>query len=565
MCGIIAGWSKLNLNNHLFDGLQKLEYRGYDSSGIVTIHNGEMYRERTLGELSNLKPLINNLPGNIGIGHTRWATHGAPSVRNAHPHIFKDIALVHNGIFENYLELKEEIKTELSSDTDTEIILHLVSMYYSEGMSAEESVLEALSKTHGRYSCVFLFKEEGIIAVKNGSPLRVSPQENSIFISSDPWVFSGQGFWTMEDGDFVSISNDGTLTTKIANDNNLSHRPLIHIQSFKNEYQKDTKWHMESEIFQQPDVVARTLIHMKNLVIKGDRPSHVTFVGCGSSYHAAMMAKIWCEKIAKIPASATIASELYQPVQDTYYVCISQSGETMDIIAACDIISKYKNLLIVNVPHSTLSNILNDSIEIQAGKEHGVASTKAFIAQLVALLSLIIKWSDYSDDIKSILESMEMLPENIRSLLFASLPIDEKTFHTSSMVFLGRGLLFPMALEGALKLKEITYIHAEGISSSEMKHGHLALIDDEVPVCGLVQYDDVKIHSSLKEIRARNGHVWTIGAKSQYESFVIERCDEYVFPILTAIPLQRLALEVGIKLGRNIDKPRNLAKSVTVE
>ena len=607
MCGIVAAASQSNIISILADGLKHLEYRGYDSSGIAFIENKNISSYKKAGNVSELtNSLDKKLNANIGIAHTRWATHGKPSEKNAHPHISENnIAIVHNGIIENYIEIKNKFFKDiiLSSETDSEILAHLINFYRKDN-KIFEAVYLALKEVKGSYAIAVLDKKnpDMLIVARNGSPLLVGLGENSNFIASDAQALieHTNKFVYLEDGDFATVTPE---EVKIYDKNKKSIRretkksKLSLNSNSKNGY----KHFMLKEIFEQPEAVRSTI---QDRIINNTVPKEilgpntkeylskfevVQIIACGTSFHAALVAKHWLERLAGIPCHAEIASEFryrrHAVQKNTLLICISQSGETADTLSALREVNKEDyyvgTIAICNVPESSLSRECDSTLITHAGPEIGVASTKAFTTQLTALMLLVIvlgKRFEITDELEnSLCKQLKNLPEKIKSTLDLDNKIAElaKIFSDKEhALFLGRGSHFPIAREGALKLKEISYIHAESYAAGELKHGPLAIVDENMPVIAVAPNNVVleKLKSNLEEVKARGGKLYIFADKKAgfknddiSQVFEIDAPMNPVSPILFTIPLQLLAYHCAIIKGTNVDMPRNLAKSVTVE
>ena len=607
MCGIVAAASQTNIISILADGLKHLEYRGYDSSGIAFIQNKNISNYKKEGNVSELtQSLDKKLNANIGIAHTRWATHGKPSKENAHPHISNNnIAIVHNGIIENHLEIKNKFFKDLtcSSETDSEILAHLINFYRKEN-EIFEAVYLALKEVKGSYAIAVLDKKnpEKLIVARNGSPLLIGLGEKINFIASDAQALieHTNKFVYLEDGDLATVTAE---EVKIYNKDKESIRretkksKLSLNSNSKNGY----KHYMLKEIFEQPEAVRATI---QDRIINNAVPKEilgpnakeylskfkvVQIIACGTSYHAALVAKHWLERLAGIPCHAEIASEFryrrHAVQKDTLLICISQSGETADTLSALREIKEEDfyvgTIAVCNVPESSLARECDSTLITHAGPEIGVASTKAFTTQLTALMLLVIvlgKRFEITDELEnSLCMQLKSLPEKIKSTLDLGNKVAElaKIFSDKEhALFLGRGSHFPIAREGALKLKEISYIHAESYAAGELKHGPLAIVDENMPVIAVAPNNVVleKLKSNLEEVKARGGKLYIFADKKAgfknddiSQVFEIDAPMNPVSPILFTIPLQLLAYHCAIIKGTNVDMPRNLAKSVTVE
>ena len=609
MCGIVGAIADRDVSPVLLEGLRRLEYRGYDSAGMAVLTNGALKRIRKTGKVSELSNALNEsqLSGEIGIAHTRWATHGVPAENNAHPHISNNrVAIVHNGIIENFEELKIKQSGEgfkFTSDTDTEVIAHQIVLYLDAGIGLFESVAKTLDDLKGAYALGVIDKNDPdtLIAARHGSPLVIGVGDNENYIASDVQALlkETQKFMFIENGDIAKITRDsikvfdhaGCEVKRTVKTSNLS----------PDAAEKDGYPHvMLKEIFEQPQAIADTLEgriingriaeqilgpHAKEIL---DKTKVIQIIACGTSFHAGLIAKYWFEELAGIPCFVDVASEFryrkHVVLPGTLFVTISQSGETADTLAALlqarD--EPYTGTVVIcNVPESSLVRESDLVLMTHAGPEIGVASTKAFTTQLIALLMLVISTGrrhNMNDDMEKILvEQLTNLPTRINKVLQLDVPIKKLAKHyrdKQHALFLGRGIHHPVAMEGALKLKEISYIHAEAYPAGELKHGPIALVDDKIPVIAVAPNDELleKLKSNLEEVRARGGvlHVFadlSSGFISETDTIVldVDAPENAVAPIIFIVPLQLLAYHVAILKGTDVDQPRNLAKSVTVE
>jgi glucosamine--fructose-6-phosphate aminotransferase (isomerizing) len=607
MCGIVGIIGKNNVAPHLLDCLRHLEYRGYDSAGMATIDNGCIERRRTEGKLVNLETLLKDkpLPGNIGIGHTRWATHGVPNEVNAHPHATGKVAVVHNGIIENFQALRDELELAdhlITSETDTEIIAHLISYYLEIGQSPEDATAATLGRLQGAFALGIIFSGEHnlMIAARQGSPLAIGYGEGEMFLGSDALALTPltRRITYLEDGDWAIIQNNGVV---IRDQNGIIIERPIQKTTIKGALNgKEGYAHfMLKEIYEQPQVIGDTLHSFFNPVDRTislpDLPfdlaalSKITILACGTAFYAALTAKYWIEKIARVQVEVDIASEFrYRGVamsEGGLAIFISQSGETADTLAALRYCRAQgqRILSIVNVPESTIARESEVVLHTNAGPEIGVASTKAFTTQLTVLACLTIvlaraKGSINHDREAALAKALTEVPARAVEVLNHDEHLKELAKEISiarDVLFLGRGTSYPIAMEGALKLKEISYIHAEGYAAGEMKHGPIALIDNGVPVIVIAPSDDLldKTSSNMQEVIARGGRVFfltdTSGEKKlgvlAAHTIALPNVDPFVAPILHAIPVQLLAYHSAVAKGTDVDQPRNLAKSVTVE
>ena len=610
MCGIIAALAQRNVTPILLEGLHRLEYRGYDSAGVSVIgDNSDIQRIRVKGKVSGLDEALEETPldSRIGIAHTRWATHGEPSERNAHPHNSNDkFSLVHNGIIENHEELRQELQKQgyqFTSSTDTEVVVHLIHREYQITQDFLQAVRAAVGVLRGAYAIAVIYKDqpERLIAVRKGSPLLMGIGVQEYFLASDTSALIPvtQQFIYLHDGDLVDITYAGyTIEDEFGNavERGIQESDLTMQAADKGRF----KHYMMKEIYEQPAAIRHTLagrVTEEHLIVDtfGDfdrdilaRVKNVHMVACGTSYHAAFVAKYWFEEYASIPCAVEIASEYrYRTVnvpKDTLYITLSQSGETADSLAALEEVQKkgyLGALAICNVPESSMVRTADASMLTNAGPEIGVASTKAFTTQLVALLLTVAMLSKAKGDkngvSQQIVSALNQCPKMIEDVLALDKEIEafaEDFVEKDHSIFLGRGPYYPIALEGALKLKEISYIHAEGYPAGELKHGPLALIDNEVPVVAVAPNDNLleKLKSNLEEVRTRGGQLYVIAEdgvdiseKDEVKVIRVPNCPEIIAPIVFTVPLQLLSYHVAVMRGTDVDQPRNLAKSVTVE
>ena len=608
MCGIVGIISDRQVAPLLVDGLKRLEYRGYDSAGIATLDGGRIERRRAKGKLVNLEAKIAQDPiaGTIGIGHTRWATHGVPNETNAHPHATKHVAVVHNGIIENYRELRDELNAAgrvFESETDTEVIVQMVSQQIENGASPQQAVSRTLKRLKGIFSLAFIFagREDLLIGARRGTPLAVGFGKGEMFLGSDSFALAPltQKIMYLEEGDWVVLTHDGA-TVYDENDVEVS-RPVVQSAASGAMVGKGGYRHfMLKEIYEQPQVIGDTLNTMINqdadTITLPEMPfdlkdvSRITIVACGTSYYAGMVGKYWIESVARVPVDIDVASEFRyrDPVLEKGGVSlfISQSGETADTLAALRHCKKagQKIISIVNVADSTMARESDCVLRTLAGPEIGVASTKAFTTQLTLLACFAIalgraKGSLSAQEEAKLSHALVEVPSRVSDVLNNDKKIEkiaqDLMVPARDVLYLGRSSSYPIALEGALKLKEISYIHAEGYAAGEMKHGPIALIDESVPVVVVAPSDDLfdKTVSNMQEVMARGGRVLFFGDKEgvgqvrdRSAAFVVlPKVDPFVAPILYAIPVQLLAYHTAVAKGTDVDQPRNLAKSVTVE
>ena len=609
MCGIVGAVAERNVAPILIQGLQRLEYRGYDSAGVAIVQSdGKVQRRREVGKVVNLSDNLDADPvmGSLGIAHTRWATHGAVQQTNTHPHMSgNDLALVHNGIIENYMTLREELQSKgyvFASETDSETIVHLIhSCLGDDGLL--QAVRRAVKRLEGAYAIAVCWADEPdrIIAARSGCPLVVGKGIGENFLASDVLALKAvtDRFIFLEEGDLVELRRESIDIWSI--DNEAVLRADVRIEMAKDDLDKGNFRHyMQKEIFAQPQVLHETMEGRigKQAVLEEsfgvgardifDRTEAITIVACGTSYYAASVARYWIEDLVGIPCQVEIASEFrYRKIAvmpNTLFVTITQSGETADTLAALRIAKEagyFATLTICNVPTSSTVRESDLAVMLQVGTEVGVASTKAFTAQLINLLLLTLllgrRRGLAGDQEAKIVAGLRQLPDAIDSVLALDPAIAElaKQFiEKHHALFLGRGSLYPVALEGALKLKEISYIHAEGYAAGELKHGPLALVDDDMPVIAVAPNDDLleKLRSNLQEVKARGGELFVFAdTDSAFEPEAgvtvihVPKIDPILAPIAYVVPLQLLAYHVAVHKGTDVDQPRNLAKSVTVE
>ena len=607
MCGIIGIVSKRQVVDRLINGLERLEYRGYDSSGLATISNFKIACTKSTGKLVSLKKKLKNedIDGCVGIGHTRWATHGEPTETNAHPHVTKNIAVVHNGIIENFAELKNDLLgrgISFNSQTDTEVIAQLVEEKISrEKCEPLEAVRLVVKKLRGSFALCFIFRgiENLMIATRRGSPLALGLCEEENFVSSDATSLSifARNICYLEEDDFAWLTPEevkifDSTGKSVSRDIQLLTTDPVTLSKGK------FKHFMEKEIFEQPEIISQVLGFYLNAseekltlppLPKSSKIKRIILIGCGTAFYSCLVAKYWFESLSGVPTHAELASEFRyrSPVisKDDLLVFVSQSGETADTIGALRFAKEHtKNILaIVNVEQSSIARESTWVFPTKAGPEIGVASTKAFICQLIILQMLNIKFgSDFlkitPEQRSNLLKGLLKLPRLYSEVLSQNENIKKlcKKFSGShSVLFLGRDMFYPIALEGALKLKEISYIHAEGYASGELKHGPIALIDNNMSVVALNPSNNVfqKMLSNLEEVKARNGKIILFTDKKGEELsknltkaiFQLPTCPDFVAPILYVLPLQLIAYYTALEKGTDVDQPRNLAKSVTVE
>ena len=608
MCGIIAAASNRNVGKLLVQGLHKMEYRGYDSAGIALHQDDGIAHLRTLGKVQLLeeKMIAEKPKSKLGIAHTRWATHGEPSEINAHPHKSKDsVYIVHNGIIENYVELREDLKNdgyEFISQTDSELIAHLLDLYINQGQSMIDAMYSAKEKLEGAYAiaAIDIKDSTNLVIARNKSPLLIGIGTDEMFAASDPLAIAQHtnNFIFLEDGDVAEISAN---SYKIFDESKIeAKREITYIDISAQETSKgDYRHYMEKEIYEQPEAVSKTIDGriggedvLDNIFGLGStdlfsRVKRIQIVACGTSLHAGRVAGNWFSSIAELPCQIDYASEYrYRNPhvdENSLLITISQSGETADTLAALNYAKEkdyLSTLTICNVPTSSLARESDFSLFTNAGPEIGVASTKAFTTQLAGLMLLALslaKSRGLNPKLRGrIVQALRLLPETIAEALNSKdqmIEIAPNIANKDNALFLGRGIFYPIAKEGALKLKEISYIHAEAYPAGELKHGPLALIDENMPVIALAPESEIaeKLISNLEEVKARGGTLYVcadpsvnIDVKSG-KLIHMPECDFFMTPIVYNIPLQILSYEVALLRGTDIDQPRNLAKSVTVE
>jgi glutamine---fructose-6-phosphate transaminase (isomerizing) len=610
MCGIIGIVGKGPVAPLLLDGLKRLEYRGYDSAGIATLVNGHIDRRRAEGRLDNLVRRLADKPidGIIGIGHTRWATHGVPSEINAHPHATDKVAVVHNGIIENFQELRDELSSRgnrFETETDTEVVVHLVTRHLEDGLSPEDAVAATLKQLQGAFALVLIFAghKSLMIGARQGSPLAIGYGDGEMYFGSDALALAPltKRICYLEEGDWAVVSDRDAKIRDVAGKS--VKRPVVETMMSGAMIGKGNYRHfMQKEIFEQPAVIGDTMHAMLNpadrtitlpaLPIDLATVPRVSISACGTAYYAGMVAKYWIEKLARIPVEIDVASEFRyrnMPMVDGgLALFISQSGETMDTLSALRYAAKQEQHIVsvVNVPESTIARESHGVLRTLAGPEIGVASTKAFTTQLTTLAAFAIAFGRArgtlpEKEAADLAGALAEVPARVTEVL-GNAPeiakIAEQLVEARDVLYLGRGTSYPIALEGALKLKEISYIHAEGYAAGEMKHGPIALIDEDVPVIVIAPGNDPlfeKTASNVQEVIARGGRVIFISDRDGIArlarqakpaaTIVMPKVDPFVTPILYAIPVQLLAYHTAVLKGTDVDQPRNLAKSVTVE
>ena len=608
MCGIVGIVGRDAVAGQVIEALRRLEYRGYDSAGIATLEHGRLERRRASGKLVNLEARLEREPltGTIGIGHTRWATHGRPNETNAHPHATKRLAVVHNGIIENFRELKQELEADgvvFETETDTEVVAQLVSRNMDRQMGPVKAVAAALPRLRGAFALGFVFsgEENLLIGARHGAPLAVGFGEGETYLGSDALALAPftDALTYLDEGDWAILTRDGAEIRDASGATVERPRQKIATQAYridKGEY----RHFMAKEIHEQPEVVGRTLaryVDMANgrvmlpeaLPFDFAKLSRVYITACGTAYYAGLVARYWFEQVARLPVEIDVASEArYREApleRDGLTLVISQSGETADTLASLRYAKSQgqHTLSVVNVPTSTIARESSVVMPTLAGPEIGVASTKAFSCQLTVLLCLAIAAGRARGTLdaageRRLVDALIKAPGLMAEALTQESDIEglaREVAKARDVLYLGRGTSYPMALEGALKLKEISYIHAEGYAAGELKHGPIALIDESVPVIVIAPHDAVfeKTVSNMQEVAARGGRIVLIGdAKGAAEhgldtlaTFTMPALDATVAPIVYAVPIQLLAYHTAVFMGKDVDQPRNLAKSVTVE
>ncbi|HSM40653.1 MAG TPA: glutamine--fructose-6-phosphate transaminase (isomerizing) [Afifellaceae bacterium] len=608
MCGIVGILGHEPVAPLMLDALKRLEYRGYDSAGVATLENGVLDRRRAAGKLGNLEKKLAEQPlsGRSGIGHTRWATHGAPTEPNAHPHATEKVAVVHNGIIENFRELQDEVKAAgrtLSSDTDTEVIAHLVTLAMDEGLTPKDAVARTLGRLEGAFALAVLIAGEDdlLFGARRGSPLAIGHGEDEMYLGSDAIALSPftDRVTYLEDGDWAMLTRGGA--TIFDAEGNLIERRMVHTSAAASLVDKGNYRHfMIKEIYEQPEAIAHTLGHYVDLVsgtVRLPEDSTIDFSGldrieisaCGTAFYAGMVGKYWFEKLARLPVDIDIASEFrYRepPLGGSgLSLFISQSGETADTLASLRYCAAngQKIVSIVNVTSSTIARESDVVLPILAGPEIGVASTKAFTSQLTVLFALAVAAGRQRGvlseaDEKRLVHALTEVPRQCVEALRHEAAIETLARDLSKakdVLYLGRGTSYPIAMEGALKLKEISYIHAEGYAAGELKHGPIALIDETLPVIVIAPHDEIfeKTVSNMQEVSARGGRIILITDNKGADTACMEGISVIALPEMTAdtapivftLPVQLLAYHTAVFMGTDVDQPRNLAKSVTVE
>jgi glucosamine--fructose-6-phosphate aminotransferase (isomerizing) len=607
MCGIIGVIGRRNATPLMLEALTRLEYRGYDSAGIAIVTEGTIERRRSKGKLQHLTDLIakNPVSGNTGIGHTRWATHGAPTEINAHPHATPEVAVVHNGIIENYQQLRDELAAlghKLESQTDTEVLPHLITHYLHQGLSPREAVKHTLARLEGAFALGIVLRDhpDTLYAARLGSPLAIGYGDGEMFIGSDAVALAPltQRICYLEEGDWAEITQNSATIFNASGDKVervIKSTTLSGAAIGKGNY----RHFMLKEIYEQPTVIGETLnvfyhagdasIHMPDLPFALKDISRITIVACGTSYYAGLVARYWIESLAKLPVDSDVASEFRyrEPIMEKggLTIVISQSGETADTLAALRYAKAngQHTLAIVNVPESTMSQEAESTLYTYAGPEIGVASTKAFTTQLTVLACLALalakaRGTMNQDELVAHSHALAEVPSRISEIFHHDDVIQtlaQKILNARDMIYIGRGTSFAIAHEAALKMKEISYIHAEAYAAGEMKHGPIALIDEHVPIVAFAPHDALfeKTVSNIQEAAARGGKIIMISSAAGIAaikdivswSIALPEVHPFVTPILYAIPAQLLAYHTAVLKGTDVDQPRNLAKSVTVE
>ncbi|MDX0139317.1 glutamine--fructose-6-phosphate transaminase (isomerizing) [Sinorhizobium meliloti] len=608
MCGIVGIVGNQPVSERLVEALKRLEYRGYDSAGVATIDAGTLQRRRAEGKLVNLESRLREEPlaGTIGIAHTRWATHGAPTERNAHPHFTEGVAVVHNGIIENFAELKDELAAggaEFQTETDTEVVAHLLAKYRRDGLGRREAMHAMLKRVKGAYALAVLFEDDPstIMAARNGPPLAIGHGNGEMFLGSDAIAlapFTNEITYLI-DGDWAVIGKTGVHIFDF--DGNVVERPRQISTAAAFLVDKGNHRHfMEKEIYEQPEVIAHALGHYVNFIENrvvpisdaidfGKVPS-LAISACGTAYLAGLIGKYWFERYARLPVEIDVASEFrYREIPlspQSAALFISQSGETADTLASLRYCKEHglKIGAVVNARESTIARESDAVFPILAGPEIGVASTKAFTCQLAVLAALAVgagkaRGTISGEEEQALVKSLAEMPRIMGQVLNSIQPKIESLSRELSkchdVLYLGRGTSFPLAMEGALKLKEISYIHAEGYAAGELKHGPIALIDENMPVIVIAPHDRFfdKTVSNMQEVAARGGRIILItdekgAAASKLDTMhtiVLPEVDEIIAPMIFSLPVQLLAYHTAVFMGTDVDQPRNLAKSVTVE
>ncbi|BAT60644.1 glutamine--fructose-6-phosphate aminotransferase [isomerizing] [Variibacter gotjawalensis] len=608
MCGIVGILGREPVAHPMVEALKRLEYRGYDSAGVATLENGQLTRRRAEGKLRNLQSRLEKEPlsGTAGIGHTRWATHGKPTETNAHPHAGEHVAVVHNGIIENFRELREELiasGAKFKTETDTEVVAHLVDHAISQGKSPIDAVQGALPRLRGAFALAFLFKGEEnlLVGARKGSPLAVGYGDGEMFLGSDAIALAPftDTISYLDEGDMVAITRTSADVRDVTG--HQVQRPVIKTMASAMLIDKGNHRHfMAKEIYEQPEVVGHTLAHYldmanEKVLLPGRLPfdftkiNRISISACGTAYYAGLIGKYWFERFARIPVEIDVASEFrYREApldKGDLAIFVSQSGETADTLASLRYAKEQGQhiLSIVNVATSTIARESDVVMPTLAGTEVGVASTKAFTCQLATLACLAIaagkaRGNLSAEDEQKLVHALIEIPRHMTEALKLEPAIEKLARDLSKstdVLYLGRGTSYPMALEGALKLKEISYIHAEGYAAGELKHGPIALIDEKMPVIVIAPYDRIfeKTVSNMQEVAARGGKIILMtdpkgareAAGEPWVTLTLPELAATVTPLVYAVPIQLLAYHTAVIMGTDVDQPRNLAKSVTVE
>ena len=606
MCGIVGILGKKPVAADIVDALRRLEYRGYDSAGVATIENGKLERVRAEGKLRNLETRLHNNPlgGHTGIGHTRWATHGKPVERNAHPHMSANVSVVHNGIIENFRDLKAELTKDgyvFETETDTETVVHLLARELKAGHKPLEAVQRVLPRLHGAFALGIIFAGDDnlMIGARNGPPLAVGHGDGEMYLGSDAIALSPftSKITYLEDGEYVILKRNSMDIRNMAG-KSIKREPIISSASGVLIDKGQYRHFMAKEIHEQPEVIGHTLTHFIDMAenkvrdlqlgIDLSKINSVTISACGTAYYAGLVAKYWIERYARLPVEIDVASEMrYREAplpKDGLAVFITQSGETADTLATLRYCKANGQRIasVVNVHTSTIARESDAMLPTYAGPEIGVASTKAFTCQLAVLACLAIKLGRAKGTIsdrqeQELVRALIEVPRHMTALLRNEKAYEDLAHQLSKaqdVLYLGRGSSFPLALEGALKLKEISYIHAEGYAAGELKHGPIALIDENVPVVVVVPRDELfdKTVSNMQEVAARGGQIVMISDAGVDDSgcpllahLAVPTVHSFITPLIYAIPVQLLAYHTAVAMGTDVDQPRNLAKSVTVE
>jgi glucosamine--fructose-6-phosphate aminotransferase (isomerizing) len=606
MCGIVGILGTSSVSNNLVDALRRLEYRGYDSAGIATIEAGALDRRRAEGKLRNLEARLLGEPltGRTGIGHTRWATHGRPTERNAHPHMTAKVSVVHNGIIENFRELRAKLEAKghrFETDTDTEAVVHLITDELNQGNEPVAAVRNALQHLQGAFALGIIFAghDDLMIAARKGSPLAIGHGSGEMYLGSDAIALAPftDAITYLEEGDWAVLRRSGAEIYD--KDGTRADRPMIKAVASSLLVDKGNYRHfMAKEIHEQPEVISHTLANYLNMAtarvnfpdlgVDLAKISRVTISACGTAYYAGLVAKYWIERYARVPVDIDVASEMrYRETplpENGLAVFVSQSGETADTLATLRYCKANSQRIasIVNVRTSTIARESHAALPTLAGPEIGVASTKAFTCQLSVLACLAIAIAKARGSITAgqemaLVRSLTEVPRHVASILRQDeiyLAVAQDLAKARDVLYLGRGSSFPIALEGALKLKEISYIHAEGYAAGELKHGPIALIDESVPVIVVAPEDDLfeKTVSNLQEVAARGGQIILISDAPPEKAgcklaahIQMPKVDSFITPLIYAVPTQLIAYQTAVQIGTDVDQPRNLAKSVTVE